>query len=35
LEVIIDPTNKGKAKEQKVGNKDQTTNMDGEWIRLR
>ncbi len=29
-EVVIDPRVKGKAKEQKVGNKDQVTIMDGE-----
>ncbi len=34
-EVVIDPRVKGKAKEQKVGNKDQVTIMDGEWIKTR
>jgi hypothetical protein len=30
--VVVDPTNKGKTKEQKVVNKDHATNMDGEWV---
>ncbi len=30
-----DFTDKGKAKKQKVGNKDQTTSMDGEWVEIR
>ncbi len=32
---VIDPINKGKAKRQKVGNKDQITNMDGKWVEIR
>ncbi len=32
---VINPTNKGKTKEQKVGNKDQISNMDGEWVETR
>jgi hypothetical protein len=30
--IVVDPTNKDKTKEQKVGNKDQTTSMDGKWV---
>lgn len=32
---VVDPTYKGKTKEHKVENKDQVTNMDGEWVETR
>jgi hypothetical protein len=32
---VVDPTDKGKTKEQKVENKDQVTNMDGKWVETR
>ncbi len=32
---VVDPTYKGKTKEYKVENKDQVTNMDGEWVETR
>ncbi len=31
-EIVIDIIDKGKTKEQKVENKDQTTSMNGKWV---
>jgi len=32
---VANPRDKGKTKKQKVENKDQATNMDGEWVKTR
>jgi hypothetical protein len=34
-EIVLDPIDKGKAKEQKIENKDQTICMEGEWVGTR